>query len=186
MIQVTLTFYSMDAAVKALREIPEDSLKKPLDTYSLGAWTPEIEKACIEKLGEPKRETAAEMEASAKVESKAPDQPDFVNPGKPIDSAIPEKKWSAETVEKVVQQAKKDLAKPEKKEEPAEETPTAPALDYDRDIKVGVIKLAEKDKSMARALLDSFDVPHAKNLPVEKHAEFVKALNAKLKELGVK
>ena len=133
MITVTLTFRSIDEAVRALREIPESALA-----------------------GAP---VATKDEVPAPKPSKTAAEP-----------AVAQPQPTAKHEEAQAQAAAADQSEP------------APSVDYPT-LQKAVFTLAAKSRDAAAAVAKSFGVRTFKELPADKWADALIAVNAKLAEL---
>lgn len=142
MITVTLTFTSIDAAVRALREIPESAL------------------------------AGAQVEAPVAKE----DSPD----PKPVKAS----RASKTAVEPAAAQLQPTAKHEEAQAQAAADAPaeTAPSVDY-LTLQKAVFTLAGKSREAAAAVAASFGVKTFKDLPADKWADALAAVNAKLAEL---
>jgi len=147
-IAVTLTFRSIDDAVRVLREIPESALVSA------------------------PRETPESDLASAPVETK----------GEPL--ALKQSKASKDAAESVVAQPHPTAKREEAQAQAAVAVPAeaAPSVDY-LTLQKAVFALAAKSREAAAAVAQSFGVRTFKELPADKWADALTAVNAKLSEL---
>ena len=153
MIQVTLQFRTLAAAVKALSEIPEASIASQSIVMEESTPLPKIEPPKAEKV---KAEKPAKQEAA------------------PGPTAAPAPAASAPT--------------PAPAQAPAVATPAAPpasaeAVTYPV-LQKAVFTLATKSRDKASEVVNSFGVKTFKELPADKWAAALGAVNAAIVELG--
>lgn len=158
MITITLNFKSIEAARKALLEIPASAL--------VGGPEPEAE---LERPNiEAPKPAAAPAAASGKATAKA-----GAAPGK----TAAEKTPTAESAGAAPPASTAAASSPASAAEPP-----APAVDYPT-LQKAVFALAGKSREAAAAVAASFGVKTFKDLPADKWADALAAVNAKLAEL---
>ena len=155
MIAITLHFKSIEAARQALLDIPASAL--------VGGPAPEAELECskIEWAIETPKPAAAPAAASGKATAKG-----GAAPGK----TAAEKAPAAESVETAPPVSTAATPAP------------APTIDYPT-LQKAVFTLAGKSREAAAAVASSFGVKTFKDLPADKWADALAAVNAKLAEL---
>lgn len=158
MITITLNFKSIEAARKALLEIPSSAL--------VGGPEPEPELE-YQNIEAPKP-AAAPAAASGKATAKA---------GAARGKTAAEKTPAAESAEAAPPASTAATSSPA----PAAEPP-APAVDYPT-LQKAVFALAGKSREAAAAVAAGFGVKTFKDLPADKWADALAAVNAKLAEL---
>lgn len=154
MIQVTLQFRTLAAAVKALSEIPEASIAGQSIVMEESTPLPKIEPPKAEKV---KAEKQAKTEAAPA----------------PGPTAAPAPAASAPT--------------PAPAQAPAAATPAALPASADVTYPVlqkAVFTLATKSRDKASEVVNSFGVKTFKELPADKWAAALDAVNAAIAELG--
>lgn len=155
MIQVTLQFRTLAAAVKALSEIPEASIAGQAIVMEESTPLPKIEAPKAEKV---KAEKPAKQEAAPA----------------PGPTAAPAPAASAPT--------------PAPAQAPAAATPAAPPASADAVtypvLQKAVFTLATKSRDKASEVVNSFGVKTFKELPADKWAAALDAVNAAIAELG--
>lgn len=166
MITITLNFTSIDAAVRALREIPENSLV-------LGA--PAAPKAA------PATEAAASGQATAKAGAAQQKTAAEKTPTAPSAEAAPSASTAA-TGEKGNVPAAEPSAPAATAASTASSSEPAPSVDY-KTLQQAVFALAGKSREAAAAVAQSFGVKTFKELDPAKWADALAAVQAKTAEL---
>lgn len=163
MIQVTLNFTSLSAAVKALSEIPENLLAGGAPVLSLADSIADLK-------GEPRPDNQASAPA--------------VTPGKPKaeKSPTPAPTPAAPAPTQPTAEAAQAAA-PAPKAEPSAPVADEGPLEY-AVLQKAVFTLAGKSRDAAAAINASFGVKTMKELPEAKRREALAAVNAKIAELG--
>ena len=169
MIAITLNFTSIEAAIRALREIPENLLVG-------GNTVTEQEVAAVEAAPAPKAPKAAK---AAK---------DATSPATAAPAVAPEEKTPSSSEASTTTQPAAAHGAADPKPVAEASAPAAPAaspassVDYPT-LQKAVFALAGKSREAAAAVVQSFGVKTFKELPQDKWAEALGAVTEKLAEL---